>query len=400
MTSVPPTAALQLDLVLRAPTVIARRPTAPGQISETPGYLTGTVLRGGIAEAWLAARRRAGVLPNSEQEQFTRIFLDAEVRFGNGLPVGDGTIWVVPRTARAKKRGGWRVEQYEGVQDVLTRILRDAPFDDLDALGGDDAFVLEERRTGDWRPLRPSRRLTTRTALSPARGESLGRGAAEDGQLYSLEALETGSRFRATLLGPEPLLETLHQLLKTHPQLTIGQGRSRGHGLAEVLPLNQGPAARQVDESDQRHEAIRRFSALAAAPEGQLFLPVTLASDTLLRDQYLLPCSSAHVAAVLSNYLPDAPASMELWTAVQSSHWIGGWEAIRRRPRSPQLAIAQGSVWVFTVRDEELSAALDWWASAEADGLGERIGEGFGQVQLLHPFHRYSADDEQEERPW
>jgi hypothetical protein len=122
------------------------------------------------------------------------------------------------------------------------------------------------------------------------------------------------------------------------------------------------------------------------------YLPVTLESDTILRDHYLLSSSSGDPTETLWRYLPVAdPAlrQMALHTAVQSTRWLGGWDELRRLPRPPQLAVQQGSVWVYRVpaRDDLLDAALRWWLQAEADGVGERRSEGFGRVRLLHPVH-------------
>lgn len=386
-TATPHTIALNLQLL--APTVIAQRPTSPGQVTRSADYITGTVLRGGLAGLW---RDRYG---EAREPDFQRIFVRGQVRFQNAWPYRlDQRTWIVPQSVAVEKRGGWFANGDDGVQDLLTRLVRDDPPDDMEPLR--DMFVSEDTTSGAWQPLKSYRRLISRTAIMEAPPNGISRGVAKDGQLYSFEALETGQQFRATLSGPTDLLAVLTELLGVHQTITIGQGRSRGMGLVRTKPAS----AHRAPEADRERtiEAIERFSQLAAAAPGKRLLPVTLESDTILRDNYLLACSSADPQHVLERYRSGVPASMQLAYVVQSTRWIGGWEQIRRLPRSPQLAVAQGSVWVFAVDTNKLSAALDWWAGLGTTGLGERCAEGFGQVRVMHPFHDYR--DAEEDRTW
>jgi hypothetical protein len=107
----------------------------------------------------------------------------------------------------------------------------------------------------------------------------------------------------------------------------------------------------------------------------------------ILRDHYLLPCSSGEPSVTLCRYLPNPPGSMRLAAAFQGTRWVGGWDMIREVPRTPELAVEQGSVWVYQVDRHQLDAAVTWWTEAEAQRLGERTALGYGRVCLLHPFH-------------
>ena len=380
---------LTLDIQLLSPTVIAQRPTSPGQITRSPDYLSGTVLRGGIAGLW---RERCGT---QDETHFQAIFVQGQLRFGNAWPQQpSGRTWIVPQSAATEKRGGWFADGDAGVNDLLTLLLREAEPDDMEPVG--DTFVCEDTGKGTWTPLMVRRRLISRTALERAPAAGMARGVAADGQLYSFEALETGQRLRATISGPDHLITVLAKLLDARPTITVGQGRSRGLGLVEISQVKSLPEPERDDNA--LVEAITRFSALAGVDRSQRLLPVTLESDTLLRDNYLLACSSADPHAVLSRYRQRVPASMELVYALQATHWIGGWEQIRRLPRPPQLAVTQGSVWVFGVATHELPTALAWWHAVEEHSLGERCAEGFGQIRLLHPFHDYR--EAEEDRRW
>jgi CRISPR-associated protein Csx10 len=392
--------AITLNLQLLSPTVIAQRPTSPGQVTRSAEYITGTVLRGGIAGLW---RERYG---ESREEEFRRIFVSGQVRFQNAWPyhIHPRTreiqrTWIVPKSTAKDKRSGWFGDGDDGVQDLLTRLIRDEPPDDMEPV--DDTFVSENTAEGQWQSLKIHRRLISRTAIIEALSGGISRGVAKDGQLYSFEALETGQQFRAVLRGPADLIDALMGLLGTHQTITIGQGRSRGMGQVATKPAQEYVVPE--DDRAQLVEAILRFSQLAmpesaTAESDTCMIPVTLESDTFLRDNYLLACSSADPKQVLDRYRPGMPVSMELEYAVQSTRWIGGWEQIRRLPCPPQLAVTQGSVWVFAVNMDELPLALDWWDGISVTGLGERCTEGFGQVRVMHPFHDYR--DAEENRLW
>ncbi len=381
--------ALVVELQLLSPTVIARRPTAPGQVTRSPDYLTGTVLRGGIAGLW---REQIGA---EKEPDFQAIFVQGEVHFGNAWPYRPNCrTWIVPQTAATEKNGGWFAEGDEGVSDLLTRLLRHDEPDDMGPVT--QVFVSENTRFGTWEPLEARRRLISRTALASSPAGYAARGVAASGRLYSFEALETGERLLASIRGPKAHIATLKSLLANQPEISVGQGRSRGLGLLRLTLPPVSPTDRLAFE--EQTAAIRSFSALAGSTDDTLLLPVTLEADTILRDNYLLACSSADPQHVLARYHPGVPASMRLVYAQQRTQWIGGWEQIRRLPRAPQLVINQGSVWVFAVDEAELAAALNWWNAVQDRGLGERRAEGFGQLRLLHPFHDYR--DAEEDRRW
>jgi CRISPR-associated Csx10 family RAMP protein len=401
---------IQLTLTLLSPTCIAQRPTSPGQFIETLTYLTGTVIRGGIATCWLAGRRYEE-LDSKEQEQFRSLFLSGAVRFGNAWPVyqpaknpAEYQTLIVPRTAwTPKDNSGWcsdedKKKQGAGVRDALAVLLNETSpdweqWEDWDRLGQD--FV--SKSGGRWSSVSPRRRLISRTALLHS-DEGLSpsiRGVAADGQLFQLEALETGQSFRCVIDGPADLMGDLQEhVLQSDTILSIGQARSRG--LGQVAVRQEGEPLPDVRSVDSLKPAVQAFTQRVSSHRTDAtdwyYLPITLDSDIILRDHYLLPSSSGNPTDTLWRYFPAAdPAlqQMALHTAVQSTRWLGGWDELRRLPRPPQLAVQQGSVWVYRVpaRDDLLDAALRWWLQAEADGVGERCSEGFGRVRLLHPVH-------------
>jgi CRISPR-associated Csx10 family RAMP protein len=393
---------LTIEIRLRSPLCLARRPTASGQPAETLPYITGTSLRGGLAGVWLRGQH-SGNLEVAEADAFAALFQSGAVAYGNCLPLAAGLeTSVVPLTAWTEKHnGGWMTPAHpdtnggSGVLDILKHLLceQDLP-DGFDRLN--QAFAAAAPRAQDYRRLDVRRRQITRTAVES------GRGTARERQLYSFEALETGQRFGGSIVGPRDLLEQLCAgVVKEQIILRLGQGRSRGMGEAQITlvgapaPIERERAQAIADVrtfNTQVRELAVRCGARPAATDDELLLPVTLNSDVLLRDVYLLASSDPAPKATLGRYLALPDELREemrpiLQGCVQSIAWIGGWDEARGVPRPSQLATSMGSVWTFVVRERLLEAAVDWWLAAESAGLGERRSEGYGRVRLGHPLH-------------
>ncbi|MBK9709826.1 MAG: hypothetical protein IPO81_00605 [Kouleothrix sp.] len=335
---------LRIELQLQSPTCIGQRPTSPGQLTTTAGYLSGTAVRGGLASLWLAGRRYEQ-LDEDEQRRFRQLFLEGAVTFGNAWPLyrdttgRDWRTWIVPQSAWTEKRsGGWMGDRKSGVQDVLKALLNRVPLSDaldkLDRVGTE--FTAE--RGGRWIGLAAKRRLITRSALTRNESNlpSVSRSVVVAGQLYSFEALEAGQRFAAVVSGDDGQIDILtKQLEPGHTLLSLGQGRSRGMG--RVLVRKTTVLLDEARSMDDLAGMARKFTERTGLIGGSALLPVTLEADVILRDHYLLPCSSGDPLETLSRYLPGVPPTMRLLYALQSTHWLGGWDELgvfRAHPNS------------------------------------------------------------------
>ncbi len=432
-----PTKTLRVVFRLLSPLCIARRPTAPGQPIETLEYISGTVVRGALATAWLQGRRFEQLEPN-EQEQFRDLFLSQHMVFGNGLPLPeyqpDVTVEVVPQTAwcqkydnvgwshdvhpRTKKRGKGVFDQLQLLlcgQDPNTGREGEAKLDRFDKTFAycEENHYKSVKTTPTnatttptiaycegkhYKKVQVSKRLITRTAINSKRG------VAQERFLYTLEALETGQQFSSTIRGPEAHIAAIQQVLQAGLLVRMGQARSRGLGEVKVERVEESiPKSDSVQDAMAKGEAFTQMVRARAEclfhdehgnllGDDMLLLPVTLESDVLLRDNYLLPSSDPRPTVTLGRYCPlpsELIEHMHLHQPglVQSSHWIGGWDELRRVPRSPQLAISMRSVWTFRVPQAHLEAAVGWWVQAQRQGLGERRNEGYGRVRLCHTLH-------------
>ena len=394
---------LSIILSLRSPVCLARRQSTPGQTTASLTYLTGTALRGALATCWLQGRVPTE-LSAAEQTLFKRLFQSGEVSYENSMPLIDSehtVAEVAPQTLWKKKHDdGWIVKGGYGVRDLLPYFICEQPYtenqlSDVDLEPLDYSFIYPNKNR-DYAEYSIPRRLIARTAINVDRGN------AATGQLYAQEAIEVGQRFQAMIHGPSQLLDTLKQLIpeKSETALTMGRGRSRGLGLVtahraterEYTLLDTQTLCEQVAQFTQLVQAIQPDRSIDGQTLGSdVLLPITLTADMLLRDNYLLPSSDPNPHMTLHRYRPLPPelAGMQLVHSgvVQSTGWVGGWEALRGLPRPPQLAISMGSVWTFRVPENALSSAVEWWRVAAQEGLGERISEGFGRMRLCHPLH-------------
>ncbi len=226
-----------LDILLKEDIVLPRRAASAGS-PDSLDYLPGSTLLGAAAST-LYAR-----LP---QEQAWQLFHSGDVRFGDGLPVGQtGQAWPVPRCLYRRKEGSWTSSGPGGTRLLMTGTP--AVFNRMHAPGlpgASDAQVKQLRDGYLSEALElvfPSRTMTLRTAVDPALGRAQG------GQLFAYQALAAGTRLRAELFIAEQVPETLaRQLLDAlSGTLFVGRSRSAEHGRIQVQIVQAEAEPRNV----------------------------------------------------------------------------------------------------------------------------------------------------------
>jgi CRISPR-associated protein Csx10 len=77
--------------------------------------------------------------------------------------------------------------------------------------------------------------------------------------------------------------------------------------------------------------------------------------------------------------------TLQLHTAYTSYDYRSGWNSAWGLMKDMELVINQGGVYLFsTTQPDSWKQEL---ANLESRGIGERTGEGFGQVEICSPFH-------------
>lgn len=345
-------------IALRSPTLLASAPPASNQL-ETLRFIPGNTLRGVIARRYL----ELGNPP--EGEEFRRLFLGGEVRFGFGFAGGSQ---VLPLSARScKYDAGFREEDGHGVVDLL--IPRDETAGCAQCKSPIDYYQ------GFWSPqdrtaVGVSTRLLTRTAIDPQRG------TAKNGQLYSQRVLAEGQDFLATIEAPDDLGLRLAEILAEEFPAVLGTGGSRGQGWADVGRHDPSPA--------NRGTAKARYGKFSAAAEKPV-LAVTLLSDGLFRDDYLREATAPALRDMEPLRIHSDDWEPRPARAFMDVRQVFGFDGVPiRLPRPPRIAVAAGSAFLFEAKDGRDPVI------PEGDGtgwIGESNGEGYGKAVLWHAFH-------------
>lgn len=354
-------------------------------------YIPGSVLRGSLAE-WLKANGREGdILP-----------IVSRLRFGNFFPASEGADFALPipfTALECKLHGGFTSEGGHGVRDTLLVAL---VYGELEKLGARFPVPMMLRCTnnackgrmervggfcamvqGKWQKASVSLGVETKVALSRCRR------VAQEGMMYRVFGIrpEEGLVFRGRLWGADE--ETLACLASAVEEVGIGALTTRGFGRATLLPgENRYPSLEErlqvfnerLQEvwQDLADFALGGKSRLPRNPQGTYF-SIDLLSPGIFRDEYGLP--------VLVPSLTFRGGRIAPCFFVTQAALAGGWSTAWGLPKPTALAAAPGSVYVFRVEAPQREV-VSFLEDLEAQGLGHRVSEGFGEITICHPLHR------------
>jgi len=379
-------------------------------------YIPGRFLRGAWADH-LLAQGEAEILPKVQS-----------VRIGNFFPVAEWQsmdyVLPLPLTAlTCKREGGFRSEPHprqrgHGVVDTLLPhlayvLLRfhgarfAAPFgvtcltcgSRMEPVSGFYTLYRYGNRPHYVRT-RLQYHSQTKVALSRHRRTSAER------MLYTASALSPWSFSPDGSANEAPLVflgrvygdgEAVNDLRRAVNGAVIGALHTRGYGLIRVEEAEiRLPSLQERVKSfnktlkglwtDLRTLAVNS-DGLPSEPEG-LYFSVDLLSPAILRDPagvptlvLLLNLNGQTLKPVL-----NGQTLKPVWYQARPD-FAGGWAETWGLPKSTNLAVRMGSVYVFRWDGgfEELIAALD---SVETQGIGERCDESFGECLICHPFHQ------------
>ncbi|MEU5995864.1 RAMP superfamily CRISPR-associated protein [Spirillospora sp. NPDC047418] len=195
------------------------------------------------------------------------------------------------------------------------------------------------------------------------------------GGVYVYQALAPGTVLVAEVRVRRGVLDT-DWWSKLNGRWRLGRSRKDDYGLVSVAaePIDPAPESASVTSGDR--------------------LCVWLLSDTLVRDDRLAPSDDPYdFARLLQRAFAVAGADgVELEPILQerdrmpTSYGIArtdSWHRAWRLPRPVLLGFAAGSCLTFEVKAGRIGA--DVLAEVERSGIGERRGEGFGQIRVNDP---------------
>lgn len=394
-------------VVLRAQTPLTFRVGRDAARAETLGYVPGSALLGGLADA---CRLNGGA------DEFAAWFLEGNILFSNLYPAmfasaalqdDDAPVLPIPLTARTCKRfPGFcfdiqtEGDRRHGVTDALIPLtlfalsgeqrtdvlahLKDCPVCDepLDRLSGFFRRGQQVTEVGQ---------AEVRLAIRTRSGINYTTGAALQGILYSREVLPEGATFWGRWRIADSVAASFQAFVEKAVAddagwLRLGNNRTRGLGRVTLNLSEQGDADSEVlRQRVLAFDVALRQAAKAARVDtpAKLYVPLTLTSDAILYDRLLRP-----QLQITGDYL------RETWglTGAQVVHHtagvrrVEGWSSLWGLPKADDLAMAMGSVFVVALPtvDAETFARLQ---TLQAQGIGARRTEGFGMLRVAEAFH-------------
>jgi CRISPR-associated protein Csx10 len=403
---------IQLIITALSPLAIGRK--KPGSVSEAEDYIPGSVIRGAIASEILkqSDSQNADLVQNGGD--FQSLFLgDRAAIFGNAYPTSENNkaeVSVLPATAVSAKVQPGFTPKGNGVFDTLIdRFCAQAynylydPTCPKALVEGNEGRVepyggFYSQVNGKYQSHSVTKRLLTRVGINRRRSTS------EEDILYSLEVLNEvpgGDKqraiYRSSILVEDDLLaDLLVQFIKFH-KFYFGGAISRGLGKVSIqaIPIPINPVvASQIEKFNQKLRQRWQVWNVFGNPQEDLlnnrsYFTLNLLADAILTENWqrttvISPKMLCEFAAI------DDP-SLTLHVAYSSYDYRSGWNSAWGLMKDMELIVNKGSVYLFS------TSQLNPWISALENlcmqGVGERTKEGFGQVQVCHPFHQILREE-------
>lgn len=231
---------------------------------------------------------------------------------------------------------------------------------------------------------------------------------ASESLLYSLQVMEpAGHVFVGNLRATDAQLQELMSRAARIPaeqertvlrvKVRVGAARARGLGLAWIVirraEEEMGSLQERLDSFQPRRlvgagtgEVVRLGPVM---DEAHLYFSLTLRSPAIVRSPQGVPTTEVS-PGVLEAYGFTVPSGLE-WIRQASfvdPEVVSGWSLAWGLPKPTTLALAAGSVLTYRAPARERDAVLSLLEELEERGLGERVREGYGEVQVCFPFHR------------
>ena len=368
---------------------------ATGSYLDTITYIPGSVLRGALAE-WLSVRGEAQRIVQVVQRS----------RFGNLFPSPYERAYSLPfpLTALECKAEGGFLGAPPGGEDgkreghgILDGLLVSLAYRELERMGAGFPVPMAlrcrkckqrlERVSGfyarlveGWVKVDLEKLEQTKVALSRLRRSS------QEGMLYRVVALcPKGSFVGRVWLEEEEDLELLKEAVE---EVGVGALTTRGFGRAtlERIDVDLPSTEKRLKQFNETLKEVWKDLADLAKQVGGLipeepehtYFSVDLISPAILRDGQGMPTLK------LNLQLSGEWLEPVFWATRPT--FVGGWSTAWGLPKPTALGSAMGSVYVFRTR-KALEDILPQLETLEAQGVGDRTDEGFGEVLICHPFH-------------
>lgn len=402
---------------------------APGG-AESAKYISGTALAGSLAAVYR-------LYHPDDTTNFERLFLKGEVQYPDLYPANFGNkfereddklpVYPLPKTAESCKRfPGFRNAPGNEKLDDPGHGIRDSLLDWAMYKLADKVkpalaapvlltpFQKFEKCPQCGKPIAPFSAYYRRkdgysmiamldTRLQTHTGINRETGTVQESILYNRRVFGEQSRFWGMVRLDDELVLDFEQFIQEVGNtglVRIGTGRTRGLGKVHLT------ASLLEDESDRKNGpdrfalfkerlskfdgALRKRAELVKGFKPELkpfYFALTLHSPAILCDELLRYRGTIDEDMLANMTGRDGRENpFQVLYRSASTRRITGWNELWGTPRTNDVAINSGSVFLF-----ESEMALEDIASQlytlEEEGIGKRRAEGFGRVYISDTFH-------------
>ncbi len=351
-------------------------------------YLPGGLLLGALGE----------YLVRSKREKEIKEIIN-KIRFGNFFPSRGETLWPLPfplTSLECKRKSGFKTDGHGAFDSLLIALA----YEELQKSGAKFPVPLEFRcrhsdkdRDCEGRMDRVSgffikeakyeKVMSTKTSQTKV-AINRRRNTAEKGMIYSVTGLSPKGLFVGRIWSENGEVGVIKEAVET---MGIGGLTGRGYGKVELKESEV-----KIESIEKRvksfNEVLKKVwsdlatisinNGLSNKPEG-FYFSLDLLSHAILRDENGLP--------TLKLTLNLGGKKLESVFFSNSSTFISGWSTAWGLYKETYMGTSMGSVYVFRV-DSEKDISYEELEKIEAEGLGEKTNEGFGEVMICHPFHK------------
>lgn len=413
----------RVEIIVRAqsPLSLGTLKAYGGTLIETGDYVAGSHLRGALG----ALKNLVSSAEQAELDVLLGTPGQPGIRFPNCYASDtEAQSIVLPFTAQScKRKSGFigkdkKNKDHHGVADTL---LMQLAYDHVAGADGEwhiplpfqykcptcghrtEPFtgVVERRGPSDYAKPEVSSHRQTRVAINRARL------TAEEGQLYTVQAIDEGSIFVGVIEIDDARVDLARKWLSKITR--IGGRTSRGFGRVAVevkdAPWSESLRDRLEAFNQKYREFEKDLQAIAHGPptaRTRTLFTINLLSDALLRTREGLPTlrfDEELLRDALDVLLSDEERSatsleafdFRLIAEYTQPQIVSGWQTAWQLPKEVLLASRRSGLYVFAAdtgddegRRESLITLLE---TLEAAGIGELCEDGYGQIIICHPFH-------------
>lgn len=197
----------------------------------------------------------------------------------------------------------------------------------------------------------------------------------------------------------ENFAQNLNSFIQNNTEIwRLGGSTSRGLGKVKIdsdivrLSDRFDPVKSQINDFNQKLQSqSKKWSVLGEPKEeivcDRVFFTIDLQSDAILRDNWRRTTVISPEMLCYFAKLEELPRDLILHAAYSSYDYLSGWNSAWGLMKDVELIINKGSVYLFSVSQDNISQWIEALARLRIQGVGERTSEGFGQIEICSEFH-------------